>query len=319
MSTPLAFLNGRFVLAAELTIPAFDAGFVLGATVSEQLRTFGGKLFRVDEHLARLWRGLEITGIEPDCSLEQLAAWAAELAEANHRFLDPTDDLGLSIFITPGPYGTFAPPHVPRRPTIGMSTYPLPFHLWADKYETGDTLRTSHVHQVPAASWPPELKCRSRMHYYLADREVRKGGDGARPLLLDEDGYLNETPTANIVWYVDAHEAPEGFEYLGTVDRNKALGGISQGALLELGKRMLGVRNRVADLRPSGLNRCSEFMLTSTPFCVLSVVKIDGHAIGDGRPGAMYKKLLAAWSLEVGLDIEAQARRFATRLRESGG
>jgi len=313
MHTALAFLNGRFISAAEMMIPAYDAGFVLGATVSEQLRTFGGKLFRVDEHLARLRRGLEITGIEPDCTLEQLAAWAEELAAENHKLLDPADDLGLSIFITPGPYGAFAPAGVARRPTIGMSTYPLPFHLWADKYEAGDTLRISHVHQVPAASWPPELKCRSRMHYYLADREVRKTGDGARPLLLDEDGFLNETPTANIVWYVAAQPTPGDSEYLGAVSPNKALGGISQAALLDYAGRFLGLWHRSAELRPSGVKTCAEFMLTSTPFCVLPVVSIDGQPIGDGRPGPTFKKLLAAWSVEVGLDIAGQASRFATR------
>lgn len=313
MHTALAFLNGRFISAAEMMIPAYDAGFVLGATVSEQLRTFGGKLFRVDEHLARLRRGLEITGIEPDCTLEQLAAWAEELAAENHKLLDPADDLGLSIFITPGPYGTFAPPGVARRPTIGMSTYPLPFHLWADKYEAGDTLRISHVHQVPAASWPPELKCRSRMHYYLADREVRKSGDGARPLLLDEDGFLNETPTANIVWYMPAMTNEVPFEHLGTVGPNRALPGVSQQALISFASNLFGLRNARMELRPSGIKRCLEFMLTSTPFCVLPVVSIDGQPIGDGRPGPTFKKLLAAWSVEVGVDIAGQARRFVVR------
>ena len=103
---PLALLNGRFLPARELAIPAYDAGFVLGATVSEQLRTFGGQLFRLDEHLARLARGLELTSIDPQTSIEQLAAWANELVAANHRRLDPADDLGLSIFVTPSQCST---------------------------------------------------------------------------------------------------------------------------------------------------------------------------------------------------------------------
>src|SRR5262245_26226563 len=99
---PLAVLNGRMIPAAELVIPAYDAGFVLGATVSEQLRTFGGKLFKLDEHLDRLQQGLAITTIDARCTVDQLAAWANELVAANHKLLDPTDDLGLSIFVTPG-------------------------------------------------------------------------------------------------------------------------------------------------------------------------------------------------------------------------
>lgn len=311
MHTPLAFLNGRFVPAAELTIPAYDAGFVLGATVSEQLRTFGGKLFRVDEHLARLRRGLEITGIEPDVTLEQLAAWATELAAANHKFLHPADDLGLSIFITPGPYGTFAPPHVPRRPTIGMSTYPLPFHLWAEKYERGEHLVTSTVRQVPEASWPREMKCRSRMHYYLADKEVRERVPGARALLLDEHGHVNETSTANIVGFVDWGRNGAILE----TPRGESLWGVSLKAVLDLAYRRFEIRD-YAQRRDEPERVAAEWRevwLTSTPPCMLPVVKIDAAEIGDGRPGPMFKKLLAAWGEEVGVDIAAQASRFATR------
>ena len=53
MSEPQAYLNGRFLPASQTMIPPVDAGFVLGASVTEQLRTFGGQLFRLDDHLAR--------------------------------------------------------------------------------------------------------------------------------------------------------------------------------------------------------------------------------------------------------------------------
>jgi len=307
---PLALLNGRFIPAAELTIPAYDAGFVLGATVSEQLRTFGGKLYKLDKHLARLQRGLDITAIDAGCTTTQLAAWANELVAANHKLLDPADDLGLSIFVTPGPYATLAPPDVPRRATIGMSTYPLPFHLWADKYETGDHLVTSDVRQVSADSWPRELKCRSRMHYYLAEQDVRRRAPGARPLLLDEFGGVNETPTANIVGFTDTNGAA-GFN-----SPDDVLDGISKNTVRELW------RNHFArpcswhggSVRPDVLlTMVQELLLTSTPFCLLPVVMLDDAPIGDGRPGPVYHKLLDAWSADVGVDIAVQARRFARR------
>lgn len=311
MQKPQAFLNGRFVPAAELVITVYDAGFILGATVSEQLRTFRGKLFKLEEHLARLKRGLKITGITLDCSLEQLGGWAEELAAANHKLLDPADDLGLSLFVTPGPYGTFAPPDVPRTPTIGMSTYALPFQMWAAKYETGEYLAVSTVRQVPEASWPREMKCRSRMHYFLADREVRERMPGVRALLLDERGYVNETSTANIMAFVDTGTNGN----IWTPPRDATLQGISQKAVWELAYRRFGVGgNMGSQLRADELAEdWREVWLTSTPFCLLPVVKIDDAEVGDGRPGPMFKKLLAAWSEEVGVDIAAQATRFATR------
>ncbi|MBN8626195.1 MAG: aminotransferase class IV [Planctomycetes bacterium] len=311
MQKPWAFLNGRMIPADELVVPAYDAGFVLGATVSEQLRTFGGKLFEMEAHWSRLRRSLEIVGIEPHITLDELATLAEELVAANHKLLDPADDLGLSLFITPGPYATLAPPNVPRRPTIGMSTYPLPFHLWAEKYERGEILATSTVRQVPPESWPAELKCRSRMHYYLADQDVRQAVPGARALLLDRNGHVNETSTANVMGVMSSESGPS----LWTPQSVVTLPGISQAAVRELGRRELGILgDSEGDFSPDEFVRgMSEVFLTSTPFCMLPVVKLDDHTIGDGKPGPMFKKLLQAWSEEVGVDIAEQARRFANR------
>src|SRR5690606_31815649 len=60
MSTPVAYLNGRWVEAAELAVPIADLGFTMGVTVTERLRTFGGRVFRQAEHLARFSHSLSI-------------------------------------------------------------------------------------------------------------------------------------------------------------------------------------------------------------------------------------------------------------------
>jgi branched-chain amino acid aminotransferase len=302
---PLALLNGRMIPAAELTIPVYDAGFVLGATVSEQLRTFAGKIYKLDEHLARLRRGLEITEIDAGCTVEQLAAWANELVAANHKLLDPADDLGVSIFVTPGPYATLAPPDVPRTPTIGISTFPLPFHLWAEKYESGELLVISEVLQLWPGSWPADLKCRSRMHYYLADKEVSKRYPGARALLEDAYGYISETATSNVAYVKQSND-------LATRHRSDVLPGISLATIIDLSQRLEISFNEEWPTRLA-LTEAMEVLITSTPFCMLPVVRIDDAPILDGRPGPVYRKLLDAWSGDVGVDIAAQARQFAKR------
>jgi branched-subunit amino acid aminotransferase/4-amino-4-deoxychorismate lyase len=63
MSEALAYRNGQFIPADQLVVPVTDAGFVLGTTVTEQLRTFRGRLFRPKEHFKRLARSLEIVGV----------------------------------------------------------------------------------------------------------------------------------------------------------------------------------------------------------------------------------------------------------------
>lgn len=299
----LAYLNGQFVPEESLSVPVYDAGFVQGVTVAEQLRTFGGKLFRLDQHLARLRRSLEIIGI-PDIDLASLGESAQELASHNHKLLAAEDDLGLSLFVTPGPYPTFAPTG-PYQPTIGMHTYPVPFHFWNNKYTTGERLVVSSVRQVPNNCWPLELKCRSRMHYYLADREAREREPGARALLLDQDDFVAEASTASVILF----HAGEGFL---SPPREKILPGVSVGVLEELARGM-NIAFLHRDLTVDDVYSSDEVILCGTSPCLLPVVSLDGRPIGTGVAGTILRQAIEAWSQLAGLDIVAQANRFAKR------
>jgi branched-chain amino acid aminotransferase len=304
MEEPEAFLNGRWIPASAAAIPIGDAGFVLGATVAEQLRTFGGKLFRLEDHLARLQQSLAIVGVDPGMTTGQLAAVARELAARNHRLLAAGDDLGLSILVTPGAYPAYRPSG-PASPTVCLHTYPLPFGLWAQKYGRGEALVSSEVEQVSPRSWPPGLKCRSRMHYYLADRRAAGRDPGARALLLDREGFVTEASTANILVF----KSPQG---LISPPSEKILRGISLAVLVELA-RQIGIATVYRDLTPQEVAAADEVLLTSTPVCLLPVTRFDGRPIGDGWPGEVFRRLLAAWSGLVGMDVAGQAKSFAGR------
>ena len=143
---------------------------------------------------------MQVIGVDPGLNRRQWIAIACELVERNSNFLTPGDDWGLSIFVTPGIYRIYGPAEH-SRPTVCLHTYPLPFHLWADKYRSGQALVTTPIRQVAGECWPPDVKCRSRMHYYLADRLAMKKDPGARAVLLDREGYVSETSTANVLIY----------------------------------------------------------------------------------------------------------------------
>lgn len=304
MSEPQAYLNGNFVPASQAVVQVYDAGFVQGTTVAEQLRTFGGRLFELEEHLERLFRSLAIIGVDPGLTAAQLAEAAKALARHNHGLLDPADDLGMTIFVTPGPYPAVAPPgaHIP---TLCIHTFPLAFRLWAEKYERGEQLATTDVEQTSPRSWPPELKCRSRMHYFLADRHARARYDGARALMLDPQGFVTEATTANVLVY----RSGEG---LSTPPRTKVLPGISLAVLADLAKQESIVLTE-RDITTAEVAAADEVLLTSTSPCVLPVVRFNGKPIAAGEPGPIHERLLAAWSRLVGLDIRNQARRFLVR------
>jgi len=306
-ATPIAWVNGRFVTAADLAVPVGDAGFVLGATVTEQLRTFRGQLFLVGEHLRRLAASLAAVGIEPGVSADTLAAAAAQVA-ASHGGDDSASgddpaaggDLGLVIFVTPG---DLPAQHGGRgsAPRVMIHAFPLAHGLWAHAYEQGVALRSVTVRQVPETCWPLHAKVRSRLHYFLADREAHAAEPGSRAVVAHADGRISETSTANVAIVVD-----------GTVitpPPTDALPGVSLAFARGLAARE-GIAWREGSLTAADLAGAAEILLTSTPNCILPATRFDGRPVGTGRPGPVFSRLLTAWSAAVGLDIAAQARRY---------
>jgi len=296
----LSYWNGDVVCVDELSVSVFDLGFVQGVTVSEQLRTFNGQLFHLDQHLARLRRSLQIVGINVDVAT--LETQARAIASHNHGLLQPGDDLGLSIIVTPGLTGLS---NDECKPTVGIFTTPLAFHRWADRYESGEILVTSRVRQVPGNCWPEELKCRSRMHYYLADQEARQKKPGARALLLDQDGFMAEASTAGVLLY----RADEG---LVAPKPEKVLPSVSVSMIRKLAtERQIAMVHR--DIPPADVLSADEVLLTSTSPCLLPVLAVDDTTIGGGQHGPVYRQILAGWNEAVQLDIAAQARQFVSR------
>lgn len=301
MNQPIAYLNGRIVSLSDVSVSLFDTGFVLGTTIAEQVRTFGGNVFRLEDHLARLAVSLEIVQISISESADRLSAIGHELVAHNRVLLEQGDDLGVAILVTPGD-GALKD----AGPTVILHTYPLPFRLWHEKYERGQTLAIPPTRQVPGVCWPSALKCRSRMHYYLADREAEAMEPGSRALLLDTEGHVTEASTANVLIV----RSEEG---LVSPPHDKVLPGISLAKAVELAQQM-GVGLVERDLTPEDVYTADEVFLTSTPLCILPVVSLNGRQIGSGRPGQFFHRLVGAWSESVGVDIVAQARRFADRL-----
>src|SRR5687767_9829313 len=140
MTTPLAYLDGQFVPFAEAGLPLHDAGFVSGATVVDNARTFRHKLFRWDDHLARFKRDCLACYVPLDATDEQLSATAEELVAHNATLLPPGGELQLVTFATPGPLGFYLGEADSGPATLGMVAYPLPFARYRRFFEEGAAL-----------------------------------------------------------------------------------------------------------------------------------------------------------------------------------
>jgi branched-chain amino acid aminotransferase len=301
MTEPLAYLNGRFLPQGEARLTLHDAGFVLGATVTDLCRTFGRRPFRLADHLARFRRSCDAAQVPQTLADAELTAVAEQLIEHNARQLAPGRELAVVFFATPGPVGYYlGEPGGPGDgpPTLGVHTFPLPLERYAPLFRSGASLVVPATRHVPPSCVDPRVKQRSRLHWWLADREARAREPGALALLLDADGHVTETAGANFLAVLDG--------VVCSPPRASVLEGVSLRVVEELCAE-LGLAFEERPLRPADCLRASEALLTSTPYCVAGVARLDGHALP--WPGPVHARLLAAWGGRVGIAIAQQILR----------
>jgi branched-subunit amino acid aminotransferase/4-amino-4-deoxychorismate lyase len=226
---------------------------------------------------------------------------AEELVAHNAALLASDDDLILVFFATPGPVGYYG--GLPGGlgdgpPTLGMHTFPLPFWRYQRLFRKGASLVIPAVRHVAAASVDPRIKQRSRLHWWLADREAQESEPGSIALLLNLAGQVTETAGANFL-----------LVRAGTVVSPPAetiLGGISLMAVKELCAD-LGIAFEERPISAADCHTADEALLASTPYCLAGVRQIDGHPIP--WPGTLWQRLLAAWNGRAGHDIAGQILR----------
>jgi branched-subunit amino acid aminotransferase/4-amino-4-deoxychorismate lyase len=297
----LAFHEGRFVPVSEALLPLHDAGFVMGATVTDLCRTVRHRLYLWEGHLARFRQSCRSTQIEPPIADAELTRIAHELVTHNANLLRPEEDLALVLFATPGPIGYYAgldggAGDAP--PTFGMHTFPLPFHRYVRLFREGAHLAVPGTRQLPGVCVDSRIKQRSRMHYWLADREVHAVHPGASAVLVDQHGRLTETAAANILLV-------KGGVVLSP-PRDTILGGISLDVVQQL-CRECNIPFVEQSLTNDDAQTADEMMLTSTPYCLCGVSRFNGVSVP--WPGQVWRRLFHAWSHRIGLDIEGQILR----------
>ena len=300
-SEPVVYLGGRFVPASEARLSIYDFGIVLGATITDLLRTFHQQPYRMDDHIRRFCDSCKYARIDVPLPPDEIATITQELVRRNAALLAPEQELAVVYFITPGEnlvYAGATASKAPLLPTFCIHSFQLPFSLWRRFFTEGVHLVIPATRHVPPQCVDPKVKNRSRLHWWLAEQEGRLADPAAMPLLLDLDGNLTETSGANILLVKNG-------AVLSPAPRNILLG-VSRQVVIELCGR-LGIRFVERDLQIYDALTADEALVTTTPYCMAPVTWINGVPIGDGRPcGPIFDRLLAAWSADIGLDIRRQ-------------
>ena len=304
MSQRLVYFNGEFIPEHEARISIFDSALMYGDMVFEVTRSFNQKPFRLREHLDRLYGSIRYAEIDCGLTIDEMEAATYQTIEKNLPALNGFDfqimhDVtrgGLPLYDTLIKEGD--------SPIVSINVLPLIRHIGtrADKYETGSHFVITPQQSVPSRYIDPKAKNRSRIFYKLAELHANRLEEGAMALLTDEHGFITEGTGNN--FFI----AREGEIF--TSKPNDILRGVSRHACMDLAS-MLGIPVHEADIEPYDVREADEAWWTSTTICMMPVTRFNFQPIGDGKPGAIYLRLLDAWSKEVGVNIPAQAREYA--------
>lgn len=301
----MIWLNGDYVPRSEAKISMTDRGFRMGDVVFDTSRTFNGKVFRLRDHLVRLYRSLQYTRINPGMTIDEIERLTLEVVDRNESVRESGDDYMITQIVTRGEGG-----RVGREMTPNVSIWidPIDFVRYSPEFQDGAHVVIPKTRSYSSDQLDPKVKHYSRLNFVMADLEATDVDPDAHPVLLDTDGNISENVGGN--FFVVSNGV------LRTVGDNSILQGVSRMTLLELADQ-LGIPTSEEDIQPYDLYTADEAFLCSTPYCLLPVGRADNRDVGDEVPGPITKQLLAAWSERVGVDIVDQvterARVLASR------
>lgn len=296
----VVYLNGRIVPESEAVLPFRDRGVKYGDAVFDTTRTFGHRVFKLREHLERLYRSLRYVRIDPGLSIEEMAAITEDVVGRNLPLIGPDEDYWVSQRITRGiidPNERSAWPDYVG-PTVLIECLPLPLTTRAKLYRDGIDVIVSATRRTAPAMQSPRAKTHNYLNLILADLEVQAQNPEAFAVLLDENGNLCEGRGSNIFMVSDG--------VLITPRERYVLPGISRQTVIELANsENIPVEEKDFDLFDA--YNGDEFFITSTSFCICPVRSINGVIFGDGTvPGPTTHRLMRAYVDLVGFDWISQ-------------
>ncbi|MCD6493185.1 MAG: branched-chain-amino-acid transaminase [Archaeoglobaceae archaeon] len=272
----LVYIDGKFVPESEARISVFDHGFLYGDGVFEGIRAYNGRVFKLKEHLDRLYDSAKAIDLKIPVSKDEFADIILETLRVNKL-----RDAYIRPIVTRGVGDLGLDPRKCEKPTIIVITREWG-KLYGDLYEKGLVAVTVTTRRNAIDALPPNIKSLNYLNNILAKIEANaKGGDEA--IFLDHNGYVSEGSGDNI--FVVKNGA------ISTPPVINNLRGITRAVVVEIIKK-LKIPFEETNIGLYDLYTADELFVTGTAAEIAPIVKIDGRIVGDGKPGRITKMLI---------------------------
>jgi branched-chain amino acid aminotransferase len=298
----IAYHNGAYVPESRVLLPFRDRGLLYGDGVFDTTRTFRHRIFRLREHVERLYRSLRYVRIDPGLSPAEMCAVTEEVLARNLHLIDRADDYWVSQRVTRGSAVVDREPTSPSGPTVIVECTPLPLRERATLYRDGIRVVVPTHRRTPPEALSPQAKTSNYLNMIVADQEVAAVDPGAWAVLLDMAGNLAEGRGSNLFLVREGSlltPAPRG-----------VLAGISRQTVIEIAAE-IGIPCRETDLQLFDAYTADEAFLTSTSLCICPVRSINGIRVGADDPfGPVTRRLIQRYSERVDCNFVDQYRQY---------
>ena len=274
------WLDGELVDESAAKISVFDHGLLYGDGVFEGIRFYNRRVFRLEEHIRRLFDSARAIVLEIPWTREEVCRSVVETVAANGL-----DDGYIRLVVTRGTGTMGLSPYLCKRASMfiiasTISLYPQ------EHYEKGLSVITSATRRPAPGALMPQVKSLNYLNNVMAKVEAIQAG-ALEAVMLNEQGYVAECTGDNLFILRD------GVLHTPQVS-DGALDGITRRVILELADQ-LGIPKVERSLTRYDLFVADEFFLTGTAAEVIPVVSLDRRVIGDGTPGPLTKRFIAAF------------------------
>ncbi len=270
------YISGQFYDKNEAKISVYDHGLLYGDGVFEGIRSYGGKIFRLRQHLQRLYDSAKAIRLEIPMSQEQLAQAIRQTLDLNGL-----KDAYIRVVVTRGAGSLGLDPRKTSDPQVIIITDHIQLYP-PELYENGlEIVTVATIRNHPNAV-NPRIKSLNYLNNILAKLEAIQAGC-LEALMLNHKGEIAECTGDNIF------VVTRGVVRTPPLDAG-ILEGITRNAVLELAQRA-GIPTREEPLTRHDVYTADECFLTGTAAEIIPVVKCDGRVIGNGKPGPITRQL----------------------------
>ncbi len=276
----LIYIDGEFLPKAEAKVSVFDHGLLYGDGVFEGIRSYNGRVFKLDEHLERLYDSAKSVMLQIPIPIETMKETVLETLRRNQL-----TEAYIRLIVTRGVGDLGLDPAKCPKPSIiiiadKIALYPQKF------YEDGLDIVTASVRRNYSEAINPRIKSLNYLNNILAKIEGKQAG-AEEVLMLNAEGYVVECSGDNIFWLKNEKLVTPPV-HIGILE------GVTRNSVIDLAKDA-GIHVEERLFTRHDLYIADECFLTGTAAEVIPVVKIDQRPIGDGQPGKITQRLISAF------------------------